>query len=349
MQRAKVVLIAIVFLAIGIFAGAVLRTRTDSTPDPARERRYAINVAYSTQPFWTEVTGTGQKIGTVVPGVKFVNGGPSDADASKQIAELDTLISQKVSGIILFPADPKSLAPTINRAAENGIPVVTLFSDVPGSKRLTLIGAPEYESGRRIAQKVFDAHPEFAKIKTKVLASFNKPGETVTDARLAGIKSVLEDPKYREAVDLVQVVDDYGNDAKAAEAIAPLLAKHKDIKVIFGLNARSAIGAYTAIKEARQESGEPYKPGDIVITGWDSDEDVLNHIEDGWIFATSVLNSSLSTQIAFGVLEAQNLGYLYPDSLKLRELSFPALPNEILVPETLVDKTNVAGYRRKAR
>jgi hypothetical protein len=73
----------------------------------------------------------------------------------------------------------------------------------------------------------------------------------------------------------------------------------------------------------------------------------MESIENGWIHATSVLHTSLCTQIGFGILEAHNIGYLYPESLQLRELSFPAVPSEILIPETFVDRENVAGYRRK--
>jgi ABC-type sugar transport system substrate-binding protein len=198
-----------------------------------------------------------------------------------------------------------------------------------------------------MAQRVLDENPDFAVKKTKILISYNKPGETVTDARLDGIRDVIESPKYRRTIELVQVVSDSGNDAKAAEVIAPVLEKHRDIKVIFGLNARSAIGAIAALKEKRKENGEPYQPGDVILTGWDSDEDLLDGIESGWIRATSVLNSSLCTQIAFSILDAHTLGYIYPDSLQLRELSFPVVPKEILIPETFVDKNNVAGFRRK--
>jgi ABC-type sugar transport system substrate-binding protein len=209
------------------------------------------------------------------------------------------------------------------------------------------VGAPEQDSGTLLAQRVLDGNPEFAIHKTEILVSYNKPGETVTDERLAGMKTVFNSPKYRNTVELVQVVNDYGSDAKAAAAISPVLEKHKNIRVIFGLNARSAIGAITALREGRKANGEPYKPGDVVVTGWDSDADVLDGIENGWIRATSVLNSSLCTQIAFSILDAKNLGYLYPESLQLRDLSFPAVPNEILIPETFVDKQNVAGYRPK--
>jgi ribose transport system substrate-binding protein len=303
MNRTKVISIGAACLALGIAIGAFLRGgHSGGGPAAISERNYAINVAYSTQPFFQDVMGTGREISRLLPGVTFDLDGPADADASKQIEQLDSLIARKVKGIILFPADRKALAPEINKSVESGIPVITLFSDVPDSKRLTLIGAPEEESGKQMAERVLDSNPEFASKHTKVLVSFNKPGETVTDQRLAGLKAVFESPKYRPMIELVQVVNDYGNDAKAAEAIAPVLEKHKDIKVIFGLNARSAIGAITALKEKRDANGQAYKPGEVVVTSWDSDADVLDGIENGWIRATSVLNSSLCTQMAFRFL-----------------------------------------------
>jgi ABC-type sugar transport system substrate-binding protein len=315
------------------------------------DRRYALNVAYGEQGFFNEVRGTGRKIGSVVPGVEFVFGGPNDADSDRQINELHALIARKVNGIILFPADANALAPTVNKAVTSGIPVVTLFSDVKDSNRLTLVGAPEEESARRLAEGVLKEvasnlmTPRECK-KIKVLVSYNKPGETVTDARLAGIKQVIEAREYRRRIELVGVVSDSGDARRALEAIAPVLEEHKDLKVIFGLNARSAIGAIAALKEVRKENGEAYKPGDVLLTSWDSEEDVLRAIDEGWIHSTSVLNSSLCTLVCFGILEAHNQGYLYPEGLQLRELSFPAVPPEILIPETLVDKHNVAGYRR---
>jgi ribose transport system substrate-binding protein len=287
--------------------------------------------------------------------VEFVFGGPKDDDFNKQISELNALIARRVNGIILFPADSKALAPTVNKAITNGIPVVTLFSDVKESNRLTLVGAPEEESARRLAESVTgdlfnnaDLSANVDPSQIKVLISYNKPGESVTDARLAGIKQVIEGQRYGARIEIVSVVNDYGVDTNAAEAIAPFLESHKDIKMIFGLNARSAIGAIAALKSKRKVNGEPYKAGDVILTSWDSDDDVLDAIEQGWIHSTSVLNSSLCTQVCFGILEAHNQGYLYPEGLQLRELSFPAVPDQILIPEMLVSKKNVAGYRRRS-
>jgi ribose transport system substrate-binding protein len=315
--------------------------------DVMNDRCYAINVAYRAQAFFDEVTGTGRKISSVVPGVEFVLGGPEDADSNRQIEEIEALIVRRVKGIILFPADPQALVPSIDKATAMGIPVVTLFSDVVGSRRLTLVGGPERESGRRMAERILNAHPEFANGETKVLVSYNKPGETVTDERLEGMKEIFQSEKYKGKINVVKIVSDEGKVTTGATKIAEVLNSHRDVRVIFGLNARSAIGALSALREKRKADGTQFGAGDVVITGWDNEDDVMDNIEKGWIQATSVLHTALCTQIGFGILEAHNLGYLYPDSLQMRELSFPAVPNEILIPETFVDRENVAGYRRK--
>jgi ribose transport system substrate-binding protein len=328
MKRAKLIFItAIVVIFILIVCG---KWRANKIKIETSSQCYAVNVAYSAQPFWKDTQKTIQEIQNTNSTISFVFGGPSNADVNKQIEEIESLITRKVNGIILFPADPKALIPIINKAVENQIPVVTLFSDVVGSKRMSFVGAPEKESGMLLAKMVLDNHPDFSKAKTKILISFNKPGETVTDARLAGIKEALESPEYNQTVEVIQIVNDYGDDAKAAEAIAPILEKHKDIKVIFGLNARSAIGAIAAIKEKKKSNGESYKPGDIIITAWDSDADVLNHIQDGWIYATSVLNTVLCTQTAFQILYTKE-----------------AESKEVLIPEILVTKENVSSFIQK--
>jgi ABC-type sugar transport system substrate-binding protein len=310
------------------------------------DRRYAVNVARREQPFFLEVTGTAKRIGTTVPGVEVLIGGPLDADSNRQIAELESLIARKVSGIMVFPADSVKLAAVINKAVAKGIGVVTIFSDVLDSDRLTMVGAPNRQSGRLMAERVFNEARVLAAKTTKVLVSYNKPGEHVTDERLDGIRDAVANLKYEGKIQIVDVVNDDGRVAEGTRVIAAALKRHKRIDVIFGLNARSAVGAMAALKQSRKNGGAPYKAGEVIVTGWDSEDAVLEGIQSVWIRSTSVLNRSLCTQIGFGILEAQTLGYLYPEGLRLRELAFPAVPKEILIAETVVDRLNVDGYLR---
>src|SRR6266481_7347074 len=78
--------------------------------------------------------------------VKMV--GPVGADAEKQVAEIESLIQKGVDGLAISSVSTDALAPVINRALAQGIPVVTYNTDNPASKRLAFAGQDLVESGR---------------------------------------------------------------------------------------------------------------------------------------------------------------------------------------------------------
>lgn len=51
--------------------------------------------------------------------------GPDTEDAAKQIQIIEDLIAQKVDAIVVVPNDPKAVAPTLKKARDRGIVVVT--------------------------------------------------------------------------------------------------------------------------------------------------------------------------------------------------------------------------------
>ena len=63
--------------------------------------------------------------------------GPADADAQKQAALLDDVVSKGCDGLGVSCNDADALKPVIDRAMAKGIPVITWDSDSPDSKRLT--------------------------------------------------------------------------------------------------------------------------------------------------------------------------------------------------------------------
>jgi simple sugar transport system substrate-binding protein/ribose transport system substrate-binding protein len=74
--------------------------------------------------------------------------GPVGADAEKQIAEIESLIQKGVDGLAISSVSTDALAPIIQRALAQGIPVVTYNTDNPTSHRLAFAGQDLVESGR---------------------------------------------------------------------------------------------------------------------------------------------------------------------------------------------------------
>ena len=308
------------------------------------DRRYAMNVAVSEMAFWNEPRDTWEKIGSVVPGVEMMFGGPRDDDASKQIQELKMLISQNVSGIVVFSNDPNAVAPVIDHAIEQGIPVITAFADVP-SKRLTYIGTNQKRLAGEIANRVMEDFKEQINLITgrpKALIALGRKESQDQWERAQGIRDAIG-----RSIDLVGCVEDRFNASVAEQEILKAFDTYIDIDFIFGCNSQSAIGAVDALKRLKKKRGE------VVVTGWDTEQKVMEQIEadredGGWIHATAVLHSSYMVQVCFAILEAENFGYSYPDTLNTRELRLPAIPDTIEIPmKNLVTSKNVNEYLGK--
>jgi ABC-type sugar transport system substrate-binding protein len=325
-MKTKQIITGLVILIIGVLLGLSMHGhQAKAEVNPTTKRVYAMNTYFSSWAGWQPTINMLKQMSDTSTGFRASFGGPLDSDISKQIEELDCLIDQKINGIIIQPSDPKALNPTINKAFACGIPFVTIFGDAQDSKRLTYVAANERESARRLMEKViestknkFESHD-----KVKVVICTGRMGVPTSDLRMQGIKDALaSNSKMR----LVDVLSDDVDETKAVELISAAFERCKGIDIMVGVEPRSAIGAIAVAKERH------LKPGDITITAWDMDGDVLLAIKDGWIEATSVLNIPLMTQTCLSILEAYNMHYA------------PTFPDRIDIPQTYVDKTNVDKF-----
>jgi ABC-type sugar transport system substrate-binding protein len=306
------------------------------------DRRYAMNVAVREMAFWREPKNTWQKIGSLTPGVDMMFCGPHDADVSKQIEELELLISQGVSGLVVFSNDHKAVTPTINRAVDEGIPVITAFADAPESKRLAHIGTNQSGMAETIARRVMRDFRDRLQKKPRYLVAIGANSSEDQAERLKGVQKATAG--QMECVACVQ--DEFSSTVAEQKILDAWENAQGKIDFIFGCNSQSAIGAVAALKKLGKQ------PGEVVVTGWDAEMEVMREIkgENGhWVHATTVLYSSYMVQVCFAMLEAATFGYLYSDTLNAKELGLPAVPETLEIPmKQVVTRANVAEYLGKA-
>lgn len=72
-------------------------------------------------------------------------------DAGRLLEEIDALVGWGARGLAIAPNNAPEVAARIDDLAEKGIPVVTLNSDVPSSRRLCFIGMDNYRAGQTAA------------------------------------------------------------------------------------------------------------------------------------------------------------------------------------------------------
>jgi len=244
---------------------------------------------------WTEIPymidhKLGVRIAGEELGVKTRCVGPVGGDIAGMISTLEQVIAEKPAGILVVGVDP-ALKEPIDRAIEQGIPVITLDADVPASKRYTFIGTGNYNAGLKggeILAKAIGYKGEVALLTT--------PGLSNLQERVRGYKDALA--KY-PGIKIVAIGDDKADHAVAATATAAILQAHPNLAGIGCVDAGGGAGAAVAVKEAG-------KVGKIKIVAMDRDEITLDYIKKGIIYASIAQKTALMSYLGVKLLYSLN-------------------------------------------
>ena len=145
-------------------------------------------------------------------GVEVIYRGPDRADELRQKEILESFITQKVDGIAISVLNASFLTPTIDKAVEAGIPVVTWDSDAPASKRAAFYGVEDYQSGVIMGE-------ETARLLggRGTVAFLTSLGATNLERRLAGARDALA---KHPGITIVETYDIKEDSVRCAELIA---------------------------------------------------------------------------------------------------------------------------------
>ncbi|WP_216855534.1 substrate-binding domain-containing protein [Paenibacillus alba] len=203
-----------------------------------------------------------------------VIGTPSESDIDEQIKLVETLIAEKPKAIILAATDYNRLVPTAQKILNAGITLITVDSGLEGGMSASFIATDNYVAGRKAVETMKNYVQGPANY---AIVSFVKTSKTQMD-RENGVRDHLQkDP----SVQILDTLYSNGSEEKAYEQTKELLAKHSDIRGIFGLNEVSTIGAARALKELDPERK-------IKLIGFDSSMNEIAFLEAGILQATVV-------------------------------------------------------------
>jgi ribose transport system substrate-binding protein len=93
----------------------------------------------------------GKKLGVTI---KILWRTPNQEDAQVQVQYLDQLALQGVNGVSVSCTEAPTLTPAIDRAVENGVPVMCFDSDAPDSRRFCYYGTDDNACGHTIMREL---------------------------------------------------------------------------------------------------------------------------------------------------------------------------------------------------
>lgn len=125
-----------------------------STPGEENAATLTFGILYPmAQPYYEMMT-TRMEESAKQHGVRLMVKAPAELNLEQQLLMMENMIRQKVDAIAISPIDSEQLAPVIDKAVQQGIPVICFEADVPLSKRVSYIGADAYQEGRLMGEMI---------------------------------------------------------------------------------------------------------------------------------------------------------------------------------------------------
>lgn len=191
-------------------------------------------------------------------------------DAATQLNQVQDLIQQKVSAILLNPVDSNSLSAAVKLANKADIPVITLDRSVISGKVATFIASNSVQAGKEAADELIKAlhgKGQVVELQGTIGASSEIDREKGFDQEIAKAKGIKVVAKQTANFDR----------STALNVMQNILQALPTIKGVFAQNDEMALGALSAI----QQSG---KKG-IALVGIDGEEEAVKDVNSGLMYA----------------------------------------------------------------
>ncbi len=198
--------------------------------------------------------------------------GPVGAKAEDQIAELESLMEKGVDGLAISSVSTDALAPIIDKALGQGIPVVTFNTDNPSSKRLAFVGQDLVNSGRIAGDLMAKALDGKGKV---IITTLDAAAQWSLD-REKGAREALG--KYPD-IQVVQTVNTGTEPQGIYSNIENAMLANPDVNGILSLECCSVSPAGEYVKRNNLKD-------QVKVVGFDLLPSTLQLIKDGYVDST---------------------------------------------------------------
>ncbi len=214
--------------------------------------------------------------------------GKEDGDNDGEVKAIEQLIAAGAKGILLVPSDSTAIVPTVKKARDAGIIVITLDTPLdPVDAADALFATDNFKAGELIGQwakGTLGDKAASAKIATLDLTA-NQPSVDYLrhNGFLTGFGITVKDPKHFAMSDSPQIVGSdltKGATEGGRKAMENILQKADKIDLVYAINEPAAYGGYAALKAAGKEKG-------VLVVAVDGGCQGVKWVKEGIIGATS--------------------------------------------------------------
>jgi ribose transport system substrate-binding protein len=297
----------------------------------AGEKYYLITVNKQV-PYWQSArAGFGDAAAKLPASYEFI--GPDTYDIKAEQESLQRAVREKATGILISSAQPELLKADIDAAIAQNIPVITIDSDSPASKRLFFIGTNNYQAGvmgGEAAAKALGA-------KGNVIV-FTMPNQDNLNERLQGYRAAFE---RNPGIKIVSVVDIHGDPRVAFDTTQQVVDKNEKIDGFICLEALAGKEVASVLSQNRVRGK--------TVVAMDTDPDTLDWIRKGIIAAT--VAQKPYTMAYYGLQALDDLHHAKLSSLNAnwRQDTRSPLPAFVDTGAMLINSENVGSFSKSPK
>jgi rhamnose transport system substrate-binding protein len=214
--------------------------------------------------------------------VELIFTGPTTPTAEGQIEVLNSLIAQRVDAIAVSANDPDALVPTLRKAMERGIKVVSYDSAVAQAGRIVHL-APSSDQiiGETVVALAAELAPQVDGNGTGKFAVVSAtPTSTNQNSWLEEMRKALP---TQPGLDLVAVV--YGDDVsdKSYREAVALIRQHPDLSVLVSISSVGIVASARAVEDQGMT-------GKIKVTGLGLPSELAGYVQKGVVPKFAIWN-----------------------------------------------------------
>lgn len=283
----------------------------------AGEKRFKIALVCKAMDseFWLDVRNGGEAAAKAAGNVDLVVMAPDrEVNVQQQVQLVEDLIVQGIDGLAIAPCGAQELMPVMDKAADEGIPVILVDTDAPWDRKNAYVGTNNYAGGKMAGE--FIARDLNGKGKVALITGIM--GHQTHIDRVNGCEDVF---KAYPGITVVAKQPANSERALAMSVMENILTSNPDLDYVFATNSPMTLGTHQAVQADRS---------DCKIIGFDADTEIFPLIRDGEIQGI----------IAQGPFDMGRLGV---ESM-VKVLSGQSIPKVVDVPTQLITKANVAEY-----
>lgn len=285
-----------------------------TTAKPKSDLKYAVVLHALNSSFYAKIQAGAEAAGKAL-GVKVDVMAPTTANnLAEQVSMIETCIASGYDGIATVIWDPDGFNDVLKKAADAGIPVISLNQNSGKDDGTVFVGQDLEESGYMLGKYMFGT---VMGGEGKYIIASCSPADVALIAREDGIKRAA---KEFPGIEFVQEIDITTDLTTAVGVIENAYLANPDVKAFLGVDVFSeAIGTYI------QTNG---LNGKVFGAGYDLTEGTLQHVKDNAMQLTIGQNPFLQ-------------GY-YPVIQLFTDSQYGYAPLNMSTGAFLVTKDNVA-------